>query len=443
MALTSHYVQKELDDQLAHLRRCSHGTAGKGATVASQGQESTLLHGPGPYSGPGPDGGPGHGDAAGPAATDQLWDDDLRDAERELREQQQSTKDAKRSSIVSELTWNGIAVSGFRDSEMRKRAHQVAYLRNAVTKHRLELKEQDRIIDDLKSKISNSKEELEEWMEKAGHSSDEVRSLLQLSPARVGKMLKRLPSRLLVRITLPSNEILEAGRVTISHMPGRDIRDDKLLVTLNDDGREARVRSIVKLEGRPSEGAQKRYMEHVMHDDKLVVPETRTKSSLGLVLLGYADLVISATKIDLREEMVASEAVKQIIRMRHGIVVFDRVVVETAVVNTETKGAVLLAIEEDRGTPWGSTRFNEALTKQLVKLALEFLSFGNRKAIWGTILNVIVGLEMDVVLDIAHGRNTIVGDGWWENIVIPAKEGTNARRQGRKKGVKFLGSGDV
>ncbi|GBG60373.1 hypothetical protein CBR_g4331 [Chara braunii] len=167
------------------------------------------------------------------------------------------------------------------------------------------------------------------------------------------------------------------------------------------------------------------------HDRKLVVPETRTKSGLGLVLLGCVELVISATKIDLREEMVASEAVKQINRAEHGKVVLDRVVVESAVVNTETKGVVLLAIEENRGTPWGSTRLNEALTKQLLKLALEFLGFGSRKAIWGAILNAIVGLELDVVLDIANGRNTAVGDEWWENIAILAKD-TNARRQGRK-----------
>ncbi|GBG72364.1 hypothetical protein CBR_g11942 [Chara braunii] len=174
------------------------------------------------------------------------------------------------------------------------------------------------------------------------------------------------------------------------------------------------------------------------HDGKLVVSEMRTESGLGLVLLSYADLVISTTKIDLREEMVASEVVKQIICAGHGIVVFDRIVVETAVVNTERKGVVLLAIEKDRGTPWGSTRFNEALTKQLLKLALEFLGFGNRKAIWGATLNAIVGLEIDLVLDIAHGRNTVVGDRWWENIATLAKESTNARRQGRKKGVKFL-----
>ncbi|GBG72940.1 hypothetical protein CBR_g12662 [Chara braunii] len=148
------------------------------------------------------------------------------------------------------------------------------------------------------------------------------------------------------------------------------------------------------------------------HDGKLVVHETRTKSGLGLVLLGYADLVISVTKIDLREEMVAGEAVKQVIRARHGIAIFDRVVVQTAIVNTETKDAVLLAIEEDRGSPWGSTRFNEALAKQLLKLALEFLGFGNRKAIRDAILNAIVWLELDVVLDTTHGRNAAVGDGY-------------------------------
>ncbi|GBG60796.1 hypothetical protein CBR_g12534 [Chara braunii] len=179
------------------------------------------------------------------------------------------------------------------------------------------------------------------------------------------------------------------------------------------------------------------------HDGKLIVPESRTKSSLGLVLLGYTDLVISATKIDLREEMVAGEAVKQIIRTRHGIAVFDHVVVETAVVNTETKGVVLLVIEEDRGTPWGSTRFNESPDQAAPQVGARVPGFGNRKAIWGAILNVIVGFKLDVVLDIAHGRDNVVRDRWWEDITILAKEGTNARRQGREKGVKFLGSGGV
>ncbi|GBG85846.1 hypothetical protein CBR_g40656 [Chara braunii] len=143
------------------------------------------------------------------------------------------------------------------------------------------------------------------------------------------------------------------------------------------------------------------------HDVELVVPKTRSESGLGLVLLDYADLVISAAKINLRKEVIAGATVKQIVSTGHGITVFDRVVVETEVVNVEMKGVALLAIEEDRGTPWGGTRFNEALTKQLLKLPLEFLGFENRKAIWDAILNAIVGLELHVVLEIAHERNTV------------------------------------
>ncbi|GBG83823.1 hypothetical protein CBR_g37623 [Chara braunii] len=138
------------------------------------------------------------------------------------------------------------------------------------------------------------------------------------------------------------------------------------------------------------------------HDGKLVVPKTRTESGLRLVLLGYADLVISATKIDLREKLVAGEAVEQIIRTGHRIIVFDRIFVETAIIEAKAESAILLAIEEDRCTPWGRTRFNEALTKQLVNLAFKFLGFGNREAIWGAMLNTVVRFEPDVVLDIAH-----------------------------------------
>ncbi|GBG79429.1 hypothetical protein CBR_g29576 [Chara braunii] len=160
---------------------------------------------------------------------------------------------------------------------------------------------------------------------------------------------------------------------------------------------------------------------------------SQSEASIELAISQLAELASGNAEIALDSKHEPSLCMK-VIRARHGITIFDRVVVQTMVVNTKTKGAVLLAIEEDWGTPWGSTRFNEALAKQLLKLALEFLGFGNQKAIRGTILNAIVVLERDVVLDTTHGRNAVVGDGWWKNIVILTKEGTYARRQGRKKG---------
>ncbi|GBG74647.1 hypothetical protein CBR_g19054 [Chara braunii] len=167
------------------------------------------------------------------------------------------------------------------------------------------------------------------------------------------------------------------------------------------------------------------------HDGKLVVPKTRTESGLRLVLLGYADLVISATKIDLREKVVAGEAIEQRIRTGHRINVSDRIFVETAVIEAEAESVILLAIKEDRCTPWGRTRFNEALLKQLVNLAFKFLGFGNREAIWGAMLNTVVRFEPDVVLDIAHRRDAAVRDSRRKNIAILAKEGRNARLQSR------------
>ncbi|GBG85851.1 hypothetical protein CBR_g40662 [Chara braunii] len=167
------------------------------------------------------------------------------------------------------------------------------------------------------------------------------------------------------------------------------------------------------------------------HDAKLVMPKTRTESGLRLVLLGYADQVISATKIDLREKVVAGEAVEQIIRTGHRVTVSDRILVETAVTEAGAESAILLAIEEDMCTPWGRTRFNEALTKQLVNLAFKFLGFRDREAIWGAMLNTVVRFEPDVVLDIVHRRNAAIRDSRRKNIVILTKEGRNIRLQSR------------
>ncbi|GBG67979.1 hypothetical protein CBR_g1098 [Chara braunii] len=168
------------------------------------------------------------------------------------------------------------------------------------------------------------------------------------------------------------------------------------------------------------------------HDGKLVVPKTRMESGLRMVLLGYADLVIFATKIDLHEEVVVGEAVEQIIRTGHRITVSDRIFVETAVIESEAESVVLLAIEQDRCTPWGRTRFDEALAEYLVNLAFKFLGFGNREAIWGAMLNTVVRFEPDVVLDIAHRRDAAIRDSRRENIAILAKEGRNARLQNKE-----------
>ncbi|GBG69557.1 hypothetical protein CBR_g4391 [Chara braunii] len=113
---------------------------------------------------------------------------------------------------------------------------------------------------------------------------------------------------------------------------------------------------------------------------ELVLIEVPPKGGLWLVLCGYADLVVTATKIDLREEAVARQTVKQLIRARHGVTVLNRITVKAAVVNAKAESFVRFASKEDGCTPRGVTGFNETQSKELLKLTLEFRRLWNQES---------------------------------------------------------------
>ncbi|GBG59587.1 hypothetical protein CBR_g49847 [Chara braunii] len=141
------------------------------------------------------------------------------------------------------------------------------------------------------------------------------------------------------------------------------------------------------------------------HHRELVVAEARSEGGLRSILCGNVDQVVTATKIDLREEAVACQTVKQLIRAGHGITVLNHVTVKAAVVDTEAESSVRFVSKEDKCTPRGVTGFNETQSKELLKLTLEFRRLWNRESVRCLMVNTIVRHELDKMLNTAHRGN--------------------------------------
>ncbi|GBG80024.1 hypothetical protein CBR_g30285 [Chara braunii] len=174
------------------------------------------------------------------------------------------------------------------------------------------------------------------------------------------------------------------------------------------------------------------------HHRELVVAESRSERGLRLVGCSDADLMVTATKINLRKEAVACYAVEQLIGTRHGVAVLNRVAVEAAVVDAETKSSIRFASKEDGCTPRGVAGFNETQSQELLKLTLEFGGLGDRESVGCQVVNTIVRHELNGVLDIAHRWDAGVRERRWENVMVLADEVTNCGLQVSRISCEFL-----
>ncbi|GBG64604.1 hypothetical protein CBR_g45661 [Chara braunii] len=174
------------------------------------------------------------------------------------------------------------------------------------------------------------------------------------------------------------------------------------------------------------------------HHRELVVAESRSERGLRLVGCSDADLMVTATKINLRKEAVACEAVEQLIETRHGVAVFNRVAVETAIFDADTESSVRFASKEDGCTPRGVAGFNETLSQELLKLTLEFGGLGDRDSVGCLVVNTIVRHKLNGVLDITHRWDAGVLERRWENVVVLSDEITNCGFQVSRISCEFL-----
>ncbi|GBG81435.1 hypothetical protein CBR_g32112 [Chara braunii] len=140
------------------------------------------------------------------------------------------------------------------------------------------------------------------------------------------------------------------------------------------------------------------------HHRKLVVAEERSERRLRLVRCSDADLKLVGT--------------------RHGVVVLNRVAVETTIVDPETESSIRFASKEDECTLRGVAGFNETQSQELLKLTLEFSGLGDQESVGCLVVNTIVKHKLDGVLDVTHRWNAGVRERQWENVVVLSNEVT-------------------
>jgi hypothetical protein len=83
--------------------------------------------------------------------------------------------------------------------------------------------------------------------------------------AGVSQVLERLPGGLLIRVTLPTYEILDAGRGVIRDSARNDVWNEELLVVSHCDGRWTLVGSPGELLGRAAKWSQHRDMVDIVN----------------------------------------------------------------------------------------------------------------------------------------------------------------------------------
>ncbi|GBG80552.1 hypothetical protein CBR_g31012 [Chara braunii] len=174
------------------------------------------------------------------------------------------------------------------------------------------------------------------------------------------------------------------------------------------------------------------------HQCELVVAESRSERGLRLVVCSDADLMVTATKINLRKEAVACKAVEQLIGTRHGVAVLNRIAVETTVVDAETKSSIRFASKEDGCTPRGVAGFNETQSQEFLKLTLEFGGLGDRESVGCLVVNTIVRHKLNGVLDVTHRWDAGVRERRWKNVVVLSNEVTNCGLQVGRIACEFL-----
>ncbi|GBG62662.1 hypothetical protein CBR_g31681 [Chara braunii] len=129
---------------------------------------------------------------------------------------------------------------------------------------------------------------------------------------------------------------------------------------------------------------------------------------------------------------------EKLIGTRHGVVVLNRVAVETAIFDAETESFIRSASKEDGCTPRGVAGFNETQSQELLKLTLEFGGLGDRESLGCPVVNTIVRHKLNGVLDVRHRWDAGVRERRWENVVALSDEVTNCGLQVSRISCEFL-----
>ena len=88
------------------------------------------------------------------------------------------------------------------------------------------------------------------------------------------------------------------------------------------------------------------------HHCKLKVPIMRPERCLRDICLSNPQLMVTSAKVYLGVDSRSSQLIKQIINPRQWVPILDRNPVQLSVVNSQSKGLVLLLLKQNRSAPW-------------------------------------------------------------------------------------------
>jgi hypothetical protein len=97
------------------------------------------------------------------------------------------------------------------------------------------------------------------------------------------------------------------------------------------------------------------------------------------------DLVVAMAKVDLGEDGGAVKAVKELIDAGEGVGIFDRGVVDGAVVDAKAEGAILLFDEEDGGAKGRDGLADVAAGEEVGELAAQLVELRLRRGVDRTV----------------------------------------------------------
>jgi len=156
-----------------------------------------------------------------------------------------------------------------------------------------------------------------------------------------------------------------------------------------------------RLEGRRS------VREAEWHHKELKVPVMSSECGLGDVIRMHTNLVIPAAQVELGEEDCTLELVQQFFDNGYGELVAHRLVVQGAVVHTESPGAIAFAHQQDRRGEGRRALSDDALRQHRLALGFNLIFQQLGVAVrthchrWGS------WKEMNLVVERARRRKTL------------------------------------
>ena len=108
-------------------------------------------------------------------------------------------------------------------------------------------------------------------------------------------------------------------------------------------------------------------------DEEFEVAVASAKGCLRHIVGMNAKLMVAAAQVDLAEIASASQSVEQLVYARQRVRILDCDVIERAVVDAEAQAAVLLAREDDVGTPRRSGVDETSSVEVLLQLLLQLV----------------------------------------------------------------------